>query len=175
MLQSHVLFCLLAFDLFFTFLIVQSNPSIHWLATPLSTWSAFWIKNTTWADKRVDHAIQWHNQPNGTVSGFKAEFPQCVEKARVLPYIYTYTETHTHTYIYIYTYTKYIYIYIPIGWGCRIHQLLLCKGVRLPHKWVSWIAIDIYISGATMPGPLWPGVVAPDRVLSMGQIEVFDI
>ena len=26
-----------------------------------------------------------------------------------------------------------------------------------------------------LPGPLWPGVVAPDRALSMGQIEVFDI
>ena len=25
------------------------------------------------------------------------------------------------------------------------------------------------------PGPLWPRVVAPDRVLSMGQIELFDI
>ena len=23
------------------------------------------------------------------------------------------------------------------------------------------------------PSPLWPGVVAPDRVLSMGQIELF--
>ena len=27
----------------------------------------------------------------------------------------------------------------------------------------------------SLPGPLWPGVVAPDRVLSMGQIELFDI
>ena len=26
-----------------------------------------------------------------------------------------------------------------------------------------------------LPGPLWPGVVAPDKVLSMGQIELFDI
>ena len=26
-----------------------------------------------------------------------------------------------------------------------------------------------------LPGSLWPGVVAPDRVLSMGQIELFDI
>ena len=26
-----------------------------------------------------------------------------------------------------------------------------------------------------LPGPLWPGVVAPDRVLSIGQIECFDI
>ena len=25
-----------------------------------------------------------------------------------------------------------------------------------------------------LPGPLWPGVVAPDMVLSMGQIELFD-
>ena len=24
----------------------------------------------------------------------------------------------------------------------------------------------------TLPGPLWPGVVVPDRVLSMSQIEV---
>ena len=23
----------------------------------------------------------------------------------------------------------------------------------------------------SLPGPLWPGVVAPDRVLSMGQIN----
>ena len=26
-----------------------------------------------------------------------------------------------------------------------------------------------------LPGPLWPGVVAPDRVLSMSQIELFDL
>ena len=31
------------------------------------------------------------------------------------------------------------------------------------------------ISLPLLPGPLWPGVVAPDRVLSMGQIELFDI
>ena len=27
----------------------------------------------------------------------------------------------------------------------------------------------------SLPGPLWPRVVALDRVLSMGRIEVFDI
>ena len=26
-----------------------------------------------------------------------------------------------------------------------------------------------------LPGPLWLGVIAPDRILSMGQIELFDI
>ena len=26
-----------------------------------------------------------------------------------------------------------------------------------------------------LKGPLWPGEVTPDRVLSMGQIELFDI
>ena len=25
------------------------------------------------------------------------------------------------------------------------------------------------------PGPLWPGIVTPDRVLCIGQIELFDI
>ena len=27
-------------------------------------------------------------------------------------------------------------------------------------------------SWPSLPGPLWPGVVAPDRVLSIGQIEL---
>ena len=26
----------------------------------------------------------------------------------------------------------------PVGWGCRIHPLYLCRGVRLPQR-VSWI------------------------------------
>ena len=28
------------------------------------------------------------------------------------------------------------------------------------------------LSLPSLPGPLWPGVVAPDRVLSMGPIEL---
>ena len=28
------------------------------------------------------------------------------------------------------------------------------------------------LSLPSLPGPFWPGVVAPDRVLSMGQIEL---
>ena len=27
----------------------------------------------------------------------------------------------------------------------------------------------------SLPGQLWRGVIAPDRILSMGQIELFDI
>ena len=26
----------------------------------------------------------------------------------------------------------------PVGWGCRLHRLLLCRGIRLPQR-VSWI------------------------------------
>ena len=58
-------------------------------------------------------------------------------------HIHTYTYTHTHIHIhihtYIHTYTHihtHIYIYThthcPVGWGRRIHQLLLCRGVRPP-------------------------------------------
>ena len=74
-----------------------------------------------------------------------------------------------------------------LGWGCRIHWLYLCRGVRLlPHNkcpgcnikqsdgkaptleiWRMWISPSLPL----LPGPLWPRVVAPDRVLSMGQIE----
>ena len=34
--------------------------------------------------------------------------------------------------------------------------------------WGMWGAPSLL----SLPGPLWPGVVAPDRALSMGQIEV---
>ena len=30
-------------------------------------------------------------------------------------------------------------------------------------------------SSPSHPGSLWPGSIAPDRVLSMGKIELFDI
>ena len=37
--------------------------------------------------------------------------------------------------------------------------------------WVMWSTLSLLL----LPGPLWPRVVAPDSVLSMGQIELFDI
>ena len=75
----------------------------------------------------------------------------------------------------------------PVGWGCRIHRLLLCRGVRPPLR-VSWYdtkqsdgevpaVLELWGMRSTpslpsLPGPLWPGVVAPDRALSMGWIEL---
>ena len=35
--------------------------------------------------------------------------------------------------------------------------------------------IQSTLSLPSLPSPFWPGVRAPDRVLSMGQIELFDI
>ena len=77
--------------------------------------------------------------------------------------------------------------YCLVSWGCRIHRLHLYRGVRPPQR-VSWY--DNRQSGGEVPVmlefwgmestpslpwlqcPLWPGVVAPDRVLSMGQMEL---
>ena len=78
-------------------------------------------------------------------------------------------------------------MYCPVGWGCKIHQLLLCRGVK--HlQGVSWydtkqsdgevpVILELWGMQSTpslplFPGPLWPGEVAPDRVLDMGQIEL---
>ena len=71
--------------------------------------------------------------------------------------------------------------YGPVSLGCRIHQWL-CRGVRplstspnvcsdgkVPVILELW-GIQCTPSLPLLPGPLWPGVVAPDRVLSMGQI-----
>ena len=37
--------------------------------------------------------------------------------------------------------------------------------------WGMWGTLSL----PSLPGPLWSGVIAPDSVLSMGQIEPFDI
>ena len=91
--------------------------------------------------------------------------------------------SYIYIYIYIYTYT------CPVGWDCKIHQLFLCKGVRLPPQRMSWydtkqsdgevpvMMLELWGMRSTpslpaLPGPLWLRVVATDRVLSMGQVEL---
>ena len=66
----------------------------------------------------------------------------------------------------------------PVGWGCRIQRLLLCRGVRLPNECPGYdtkqsdcevpAMLEIWGMRSTpslpsLPGPLWPGVVAPDK------------
>ena len=67
----------------------------------------------------------------------------------------------------------------PVGWGCRIHRLLLCRGVRpppnecpgydtkqsdgeVPTMLELWGMRSIP-SLPSLPGPIGPGVVAPDK------------
>ena len=69
----------------------------------------------------------------------------------------------------------------PVGWGCRIHQLQLCRGVT-PHESPGYdikqsdgeVPLMLELWGmqstpslALLPGLLWPGMVALDRVQSM--------
>ena len=75
----------------------------------------------------------------------------------------------------------------PVSWGHRIHQLHLGRGVRPPpNKWDDTKQSDGEISVLlelwgmqstpsfpSLPDPFWPGVVAPDWVLSMGQIRLY--
>ena len=76
-------------------------------------------------------------------------------------------------------------MYYLVGWGCRKHQLHLFRGVRPPTRnecpaydtkqsdgeipvmlelWQMWSISSL----PSLPDQLWPGVVAPDWVLSMG-------
>ena len=75
-----------------------------------------------------------------------------------------------------------------VAWGCRIHKLLHYRGVRPPpHEWAGYdtkqsvgevpVMLELWGMQSTpslslLPSSLWPGVVAPDRVLSIGQIEL---
>ena len=72
----------------------------------------------------------------------------------------------------------------PVGWGCRIHRLLLCRGASPPpNDYPGYdtkqsdgevtVMLKLWGMRSTpslplLPGPLWPRVVAPDRVLFMG-------
>ena len=66
----------------------------------------------------------------------------------------------------------------PVGWGCRIHRLLLCRGVRPPNECPGYdnkqsdgevpAMLELWGMRSTpslpsLPGPLWPVVVAPDK------------
>ena len=81
------------------------------------------------------------------------------------------------------------YVYCPVSWGCRIDWLHLCRGVRPPppNECLGYdtkqsdgevpAVLELWGMRSTpslpsLPDPLWPGVVAPDRALSMGLIEL---
>ena len=78
-------------------------------------------------------------------------------------------------------------VYYPVGWGCRIYRLHLSWEVRPHNESPGYdtkksycevlVKLELWIMQSTpslpyLPGPLWPGVVAPERALSMGQIEL---
>ena len=85
-------------------------------------------------------------------------------------------------------YYSYLFPLYPVGWGSRIHRLHFCRGVRpLPNECTGYdtkqfdgevpVLLELWGMQSTpslpsLPDPLWPGLVAPDRVLSMGQIEL---
>ena len=71
----------------------------------------------------------------------------------------------------------------PVDWGCRIHQVRLNRGVRPPPTSVPYMTLNnlmvrfqkcwnfgecgIPTSLPSLPGPLWNGVVAPNRTSSI--------
>ena len=70
----------------------------------------------------------------------------------------------------------------PVGYGCRIHRLLLCRGVRPPNDCAGYdtkqsdgevpVMLDLWEMRSiplqpSLPGPIWSSVVATDKALSM--------
>ena len=72
----------------------------------------------------------------------------------------------------------------PNWLGCRIHRLHLYKGVKLPHDikqsdgkvpvMLEFWDMQSTPSLPSLSDPLWPGVVGPERVLCMSQIELLN-
>ena len=75
----------------------------------------------------------------------------------------------------------------PVSWGCRIHWLHLGRGVRYPPTSIllydtkqsndEAAVLELWemLSTPSLPMLPGPGVVAPDKVLSMSQKELFYI
>ena len=72
----------------------------------------------------------------------------------------------------------------PVSWGCRISaeekDSSKCPGYNIKQFDGEAPVLEIWGIWSTpslpsLPGSLWPRVVACNRVLSLGQIEVFDI
>ena len=97
-------------------------------------------------------------------------------------YIYVYIHTHTNTHIYIYQPFR-----IAQSAGAVEYTDCFFREVRPPPRnecpWYDTkqsngvVPVKLWgmISNPSLPlfrGPLWPGVVAPDRVLSFGQIAI---
>ena len=83
---------------------------------------------------------------------------------------------------------------LPFGqvcWGCRIHRPNLCRGLKsTPTSVLDMTRNNLMVSNArdfgnaeylchrntsllpSLPGSLWPWVLAPDRVLSMLETEI---
>ena len=81
-----------------------------------------------------------------------------------------------HTYIYICVCVCHQIDACSVSWGCRIYQLLLCRGIRPPNKCPGYdtkqsdgevpVTQELWrmhctLSLPSLTGPLWPGVVAP--------------
>ena len=77
-----------------------------------------------------------------------------------------------------------IHTHCPVSWDCRIRWLHLCWGVRpLPNECPGYetkqsdgevpVMLGLWGMRSTpslplLPSPLWPGLVAPEKALSMG-------
>ena len=75
--------------------------------------------------------------------------------------------------------SKLLYFNCRVGWGCRIHRLLLCRGLRPPYNecpgyntkqsngevpaMLKLWGMRSTPSLPSLPGQFWPGVVAPDK------------
>ena len=113
------------------------------------------------------------------ISGYKLQSVPVSRHTRIYTRIRIYTNRLTYTYTHSYKQTYiYIYIYIYIcTWQCQPN---LAEAVEYTDCISARVMLELRgmrstLSLPSLPGPVWPGGIKPDRILSMGQKELFDM
>ena len=164
--------------------------TVYKLSLILFTWNYIISRKKKWFRYLITHQrlkcrrINFHCLCFSSLKGYQS----------VYSWIFTYKFSHIkkqnftkinfplqyiYIYIYIYIYTLYfLSVCYTVGWGCRIHRLLLCRGVAPPSNECPGYdtkqsdgevpaILELWGMRSTpslpsLPGPLWSRVVAPD-------------
>ena len=149
--------------------------------------SSVWTQDIVWKTCQV----WWIRGMDGVSKSGKSMLAAWHDDIHIYAYtlVGVYSEEWEYFCFFLHQFINFLRIRVcPVGWGCRTHWELFYRRRRLrPHECPAYdakksdgevrVILELQRRQCTpslpsLPGPLWPGVVEPDKLLSVGQIEL---